>query len=248
MSLSEFRSADGGSGQFNSFSSTASTGAGAEGLRRRSDRDPVLELVIGDITCEGTEAIVNPAGPGLVDLSVRRAAGPQLLDAFHQAIGHFPEGRLPPGQAVLTPGFQLLARHVIHTSSPVYADDPARAREELASCHIEALRLARENKLSSVALPAIGTGVFRYPAREAAEVAVSTIVAELRKHGAPLHVRLVLFTAASHRTYTSAATVLLNQDPINGEAGARFNLRPAGGWGSDGSGRRGEGRDSRLLR
>ncbi len=90
-----------------------------------------LELALGDLTGETTDAIVNPVGAGLVDLAVRRAAGPDLLDAYHLAAATLPGGRLLAGRALVTSGFRLAARHVIHTRPPAYADDPARARREL---------------------------------------------------------------------------------------------------------------------
>ena len=107
---------------------------------RRFPATSFVEFTIGDITRETSDAIVNPAGPGLVDLAVRKAAGPELLEAFHMATGHLPEGRLAAGQAVVTPGFGLPGAHVIHCGPPVYADDPDKVRQDLVTCHVEILR------------------------------------------------------------------------------------------------------------
>ena len=173
--------------------------------RRRAVSACSLEFTIGDITRQSVDAIVNPAGPGLVDLAVRRGAGPDLLEAFHAALAELPEQRLAPGQAVVTPGFALPAPHVIHVAPPVYADDPASARAQLAACYVEALRVARERGFASIAFPAIATGVYRYPADEAAEVAVGAVVAALRAQGGPPVVRFVLSSPAMLRRYAGAA-------------------------------------------
>jgi O-acetyl-ADP-ribose deacetylase (regulator of RNase III) len=190
------------------FASNIHPGA-FEGARRRVRREPALEFVTGDITCEASDAIVNPAGAGLVDLAIRRIAGPALVDAFQDRISELPRGRLGPGRVLATPGFGLTAAHVIHCGTPVYADDPARARAELAACHVEALRLARALGLTSISFPAIATGVYRYPAREAAEVAVGAVIAELREHPTPPLVRFVLYTPAMLALYLEAARLRL---------------------------------------
>jgi O-acetyl-ADP-ribose deacetylase len=165
---------------------------------------PVIEFAVGDIANETTDCIVNPAGPGLVDLAIRRAAGPQLLEAFHRATRGLPGGRLLPGKAILTGGYDLGPTHVIHCGPPFYADDPHGARVDLVACHIEALNLARARGFNSISFPAIATGVHRYPLAEAAEVAASTVLAELRAHAAPALVRFVLFDAAALETYYDA--------------------------------------------
>jgi len=178
--------------------------AGRAAALRRSPATSFVEFTIGDITKETTDAVVNPAGPGLVDLAIRKAAGPELLDAFHLATGHLPEGRLAAGQAIVTPGFGLSAGHVIHCGPPVYADDPEKARQDLVACHIEVLRQARAHRFASVAIPAIGTGVYRYPLAEAAEVAVDAVMTELRAYGVPLRVRFVLPNETVAAAYAGA--------------------------------------------
>lgn len=172
-------------------------------------REPVLEFVVADITLETTDAIVNPAGAGLVDLAIRRVAGPSLLDAFHAGTGDLPGARLLPGHAFVTQGFALPAKHVIHCGPPAYADNPVRARHDLASCHAEALRLARELRLGSIAFPAIATGVYRFPVPEAAQIAVSTVIDELRENGGPSLVRFVLFGPAMLEVYSSVARTVI---------------------------------------
>jgi O-acetyl-ADP-ribose deacetylase (regulator of RNase III) len=170
-----------------------------------------LEFTIGDITTQNVDAIVNPVGPGLVDLAVRRAAGPALLDAFHAAVAELPHQKLRPGQAIITPGFGLAARYVIHTAPPVYADDPGEARAQLAAGHVEAVRLARGLGLESIAFPAIATGVYRYPPAEAAEVAIGAVVAAVRnpergpRTRGPDVIRFVLSRPAMLDHYAAAA-------------------------------------------
>jgi O-acetyl-ADP-ribose deacetylase (regulator of RNase III) len=185
--------------------------------------EPALELVVGDITQEATDAVVNPVGPGLVDLAIRRAAGPELLDAFHDRADELPDGRVQPGQAVATVGFRLPAAHVIHCGPPVFHDGAARAREDLIACHVEALRLARTQGWTSIAFPAIGTGVYGYPARDAAEAALGAVVDELRRHGGPSRVRFVLATPELLRVYSDAATAAVGGAARPTEQGVGFS-------------------------
>jgi O-acetyl-ADP-ribose deacetylase (regulator of RNase III) len=184
--------------------------------------EPKLELVQGDLIHESTDAIVNPVGAGLVDLAVRKAAGPELLDAYHQAAAELPAGRLLPGQSILTPGFGLCARHVIHTRPPVYADDPARARRELAAGYQSALRLGATHGFESIAFPAIATGVYRYPLGEAADVALGALLAALREGAAPRTVRFVLSRRAALDAFVEAARRHLGGRLVSGERGPTF--------------------------
>jgi O-acetyl-ADP-ribose deacetylase (regulator of RNase III) len=183
---------------------------------------PELEIVTGDLTGQSSDAIVNPIGAGLVDLAVRRLAGPALVEAVQDAVSELPNGRLPPGRVIVTPGFGLGARYVMHCRAPVYADDPARAHAELVACHVEAMRLARALGLRSISFPSIGTGVYRYPVREAAEVAVGAVLSELRAHpGSPL-VRFVLHSPQTFSAFREAARAKLGAklDPASGRAAA----------------------------
>jgi len=194
---------------------------------REQSREPVIELVVGDITREVCDAIVNPAGPGLVDHAVRRAAGPNLLEAFHsETLARF-GGKLRPGQAVVTPGFELPARFVVHCRPPVYADGPAQAAGDLAACHAAALGGARERALQSIACPGIGIGVYRYPPSEAARIAVGTVLVELRAHGTPELFRFVLANGALLDTYVTAARALLRTDPARIPCGFAFATKPS---------------------
>ncbi len=181
-----------------------------------------LELALGDLTTETTDAIVNPVGAGLVDLAVRRAAGPDLLDAYHLAAATLPGGRLLAGRALVTRGFRLSARHVIHTRPPAYADNPTRARRELAACYGEALRLAAENGFHSISFPAIATGVYRFPVDEAAEIAVGALQAAVREGAAPAVVRFVFSQKGTFEAFVAAARRQLGERPASGERGPTF--------------------------
>ena len=191
--------------------------------RTRTARGPVVEFVVGDVTREVSDAIVNPAGAGMVDLAIRRAAGPELLEAFHEGALKLPTGKLTPGHAISTPGFDLAARRVIHVDPPVYADGPVAAAKNLASAHTEALRLAWDHRLSSISFPAIGTGIHRYPPALAAKVAVGTVVTELRAQAIPLAVRFVLFTPAMLELYAGAARAHFPEAPTRTERGVAFS-------------------------
>jgi O-acetyl-ADP-ribose deacetylase (regulator of RNase III) len=135
---------------------------------------PLLQAVQGDITAERVDAVVNAAnrrlvGGGGVDGAIHRAAGAERLQAACRAIGE-----CPPGHAVVTDGFDLPARFIIHTVGPVWHGGKAGEPETLAACYRNALAVADEVGARSVAFPAISTGVYGYPLEEAAEVAVAT--------------------------------------------------------------------------
>jgi O-acetyl-ADP-ribose deacetylase (regulator of RNase III) len=140
---------------------------------------PEIVLVEGDLTTQEVDAIVNAAnstllGGGGVDGAIHRAGGPSILAECREIRRtSFPDG-LPTGRAVATGGGNLPARWVIHTVGPIYAPsaDPAG---ELASCHTESLRVADELGARTVAFPAISTGAFGYPVREAASVAIEAV-------------------------------------------------------------------------
>jgi O-acetyl-ADP-ribose deacetylase len=163
-------------------------------------------LTVGDITRETTQAIVNAAnssllGGGGVDGAIHRAAGPELLAACREVKKTLPGGQLRTGGAVITPGFRLPAAWVIHCVGPIYDDAPSAAPPLLARCHEGALALCRERGLTSVAFPAISTGVYGYPMHEAALVALCTIRNHLLDAEVPLQVKVVLFDRAAFTTF-----------------------------------------------
>jgi O-acetyl-ADP-ribose deacetylase len=169
-----------------------------------------LVLVQGDITRERTDAIANAANSGLlggggVDGAIHRAAGPKLLEACREAKRSLPGGRLRTGGALLTPGFALVARHVVHCVGPVYGAAGGEEARLLASCYSEAMRLCREAGLGSVAFPSISTGVYGYPIDEAAPVALEAVRHAMEAHDLPKTVRFVLFDTGTFSAYQRAA-------------------------------------------
>jgi len=139
-----------------------------------------LELCEGDLTRAKTDAIVNAANSGLlggggVDGAIHRAAGPELLAACRVLVARI--GSLPAGQAVITPGFHLAARFVIHTVGPIWSGGNQGEERLLRSAYAQSLLLARENGLQSITFPAISCGSYGYPLALAAPLALS----ELRK-------------------------------------------------------------------
>lgn len=135
-----------------------------------------------DITTLSVDAIVNAANPGLtagagVCGSIHRAAGPQLAAACAKV------APCPVGEARITPGFQLPARYVIHAVGPMWNGGRNGEAELLASAYRSAVKLAQRERLTSMAFPAISTGIYKFPLEEAAEIAIRTVREELEKGG-----------------------------------------------------------------
>jgi O-acetyl-ADP-ribose deacetylase len=166
---------------------------------------PLVELAIGDVTLEATDAIVNSAGGGQVDQAVRRTAGPALDTALREQLAELTPPRLMPGQIVVTAGYDLRTKHVLHCAPPTYADDPVRARAELEACHLEALNVARRLALVSISIPALATGAHRFPMPEAAAIATRVIIEGVRGQSVLRLVRFVLNGPAVLEVYADAA-------------------------------------------
>lgn len=159
-----------------------------------------ISIVKGDITRLQVDAIVNAAnssllGGGGVDGAIHRAAGPQLLTECRTL------GGCPAGEARITGGYRLPARHVIHTVGPVWHGGRACEEELLARCYQECLRIAAHHRLRSVAFPAISTGVYGFPKDRAAGIAVREVQAFLQGSPLPERVILVGFTEADAALY-----------------------------------------------
>lgn len=165
-----------------------------------SDR---IEIVTGDITQLAVDAIVNAAnesllGGGGVDGAIHRAAGPGLL-AECRGIG-----RCPTGEARITAGYDLPARHVIHTVGPVWHGGDRNEAVLLARCYRNSLMLAQSYDLQSIAFPAISTGIYGYPLHQATAIAVRETQAWLQGHALPARVIFCCFSADAAAVYSAA--------------------------------------------
>jgi O-acetyl-ADP-ribose deacetylase (regulator of RNase III) len=164
----------------------------------------VLDIVIADITTLDVDAIVNAAnrtllGGGGVDGAIHRAAGPDLLAECETL------GGCATGSAKITRGHRLKARYVIHAVGPVWGGGENNEKELLASCYRTALDIADAGALTSIAYPAISTGIYRFPADLAARIAVGTVAAEIaaRPRGIT-HVRFCCFAPESAEHHKNA--------------------------------------------
>ena len=167
-----------------------------------------LYIIKGDITHQGTDAIVNAANPSLmggggVDGAIHRAGGPAILEECKQIVAK--QGHLPTGKAVITTGGNLKARYVIHTVGPVWYGGHKGESELLASAYQESLKLAAENHLGSISFPSISTGAYGYPVDKAAKTALKAVISFL--HRGPTFIKevvFVLFDSATLSAYSSA--------------------------------------------
>lgn len=162
----------------------------------------LIELVRGDIVEQEVDAIVNAAnstlqGGGGVDGAIHRAAGRDLYLACLLHNG------CETGDAKITPGFRLKARHVIHAVGPGYRSEPRHA-ELLASAYRRSLELATKHEIRSIAFPAISTGIYGYPLDEAAPIAVNTVRDYLRDHPEIELVRFVLWHDEAYAAFEAA--------------------------------------------
>jgi O-acetyl-ADP-ribose deacetylase (regulator of RNase III) len=161
-----------------------------------------------DITKETTEAIVNAAnssllGGGGVDGAIHRAGGPSILEECKRIVAKI--GNLPAGKAAMTTGGRLAAKYVVHTVGPVYRGGRQNEAATLASCYRECLRVADDHGIRSLAFPSLSTGAFGYPVKEAAAIAVPTIVETLSSCAHVEQVRFVLFDTATCNAYVLSA-------------------------------------------
>jgi O-acetyl-ADP-ribose deacetylase len=188
----------------------------ASSLRYRIGTKAALELVMGNITDQSTDAIVNAAnssllGGGGVDGAIHRAAGPALLAECKKIRDQ--RGPLPAGQAVTTAGANLRARYVIHTVGPVWQGGNRNEPQVLESCYCHALEEANRRSCTSVSFPSISTGAFGYPVEAAAEIAVRTVADLLHPPESVTLVRFVLFDQRTHQAYARAAGELSRNFP-----------------------------------
>ncbi len=164
-----------------------------------------IEIQQGDITKINVDAIVNAAnssllGGGGVDGAIHRAGGPAILEACKQIRAE--QGECPTGEAVITTGGNLPARHVIHTVGPVWHGGEQGEPQLLANCYRNSLRIASREQLKSIAFPNISTGVYGYPKQKAAQVAVQAVKEYLKNNATSLEqVIFVCFDSENTRLY-----------------------------------------------
>lgn len=144
----------------------------------------VLEAVKGDITKIKADAIVNAAnssllGGGGVDGAIHRAGGPQILEECKKIVAR--QGGCPTGEAVITSAGKMPSKYVIHTVGPVWHGGSNNEKEKLASCYKNSLKLAADNQCTTVAFPNISTGIYGFPKKEAAAIAVKTVFDFIQK-------------------------------------------------------------------
>lgn len=165
-----------------------------------------VTIVVGDLTQQDVEAIVNAAnssllGGGGVDGAIHRAGGPAILEACRDIRRtRFPQG-LPTGEAVITTGGNLKALYVIHTVGPIWGEHHDEEAELLGNCYHNALSLAVEKNLSTLAFPSISTGVYRFPRAEAAGISSRTIENFLATDRQLKEVRLVFFRSEDAQVF-----------------------------------------------
>jgi O-acetyl-ADP-ribose deacetylase (regulator of RNase III) len=152
-----------------------------------------IQAVLGDITQQKVDAIVNAAnstllGGGGVDGAIHRAAGPELLQECSRL------GGCPTGEARITKGYRLIAKHVIHTVGPIWHGGDDGEDALLRNCYLNSLRLAEQNGVRAIAFPSISTGAYRFPIERAAKIAITTITKYLEKTKNLEHVIFVCFS------------------------------------------------------
>ena len=162
-----------------------------------------LEVIVADITTLSVDAIVNAAntsllGGGGVDGAIHRAAGPDLVAECRMLHG------CKTGDAKITKGYRLKAAHVIHTVGPVWNGGTLGEDDLLASCYRRSLELCRKHELTSVAFPAISTGIFRFPAERAADIAVRTTIETLPTAPSVTRVVFCCFSEPSANVHVEA--------------------------------------------
>ena len=159
-----------------------------------------ISIIRGDITTLEVDAVVNAAnktllGGGGVDGAIHRAAGPSLLEACRELNG------CDTGQAKITEGFRLPAKHVIHTVGPVWRGGSRHEPELLRACYLNSLQLATRHGLKSIAFPNISTGVYGFPKADAARIAIEAVRTFAKNPGTVKQITFVVFDPENERLY-----------------------------------------------
>lgn len=167
---------------------------------------PKVSVLVGDITQQKVDAVVNAANQELtggsgVNGAIHKAGGPEIYRFCEDLRATKYQDGLPPGQSAITPGGKLTAKWIIHTVGPKYGQHDGKEAELLASCYRTALEVAESHKLESIAFPAISTGVYGYPAEEAAKVAWTAIQEMLPRLKCLKEIRMVFFDEKGKRAW-----------------------------------------------
>jgi len=175
---------------------------------------PIIQILQADITTLAVDAIVNAAntrllGGGGVDGAIHRAAGPSLLQECREIPEVSPGIRCPTGQARITRGHNLPARHIIHTVGPVWYGGLHGEPDLLQSCYHKSLQLAADHQLRSVAFPAISTGIYGYPLGAATEIAIKATLDFLKSSPAFEKIIFACFSREARETYQSTLARLV---------------------------------------
>ena len=164
-----------------------------------------IEIIQGDITKQNVDAIVNAAnttllGGGGVDGAIHRASGPKLLEECKTLLG------CKTGEAKITKGYNLSAKHIIHTVGPVWNGGKYREDELLSNCYKNSLELAIKNNIRTIAFPSISTGVYRFPIERATKIAIKEVKNFLEKNQSIEKVIFVCFSRKDYEVYVNAFT------------------------------------------
>lgn len=166
-----------------------------------------IEIILGDITHQNTDAIVNAAntsllGGGGVDGAIHRTAGKELLEECRMLNG------CKTGDAKITKGYNLKAKYVIHAVGPVWRGGNSGEPELLSSCYRRCFEIAVQHSISSISFPAISTGVYRYPLKQAAEIAILETINYLKQNDNIIKVCFVCFDSITHSVYKETLSEL----------------------------------------
>lgn len=175
-------------------------------------KDTIIELLVGDITVQEADAIVNAAnssllGGGGVDGAIHRAAGPELLAETRTLNG------CQTGDAKITRGYNLKAKHVIHAVGPIYQPKDPNVPRLLASAYRRSLEVAAANNLQTIAFPSISTGAYGYPVDEAAPIALQAVYDFVLGNRGIKRVGFILFNTQIIESYGSALKRLMSHNP-----------------------------------
>ena len=174
-----------------------------------------LSLIKGNITTQPTDAIVNAANPSLLGMggvsgAILRVGGQALIEECRKLVQR--QGRLPTGKAVMTTGGNLKAKYVIHTVGPVWQGGSKNMAELLKSSYRESLKLAERHNLASISFPSVSTGIYGYPVREAADVALKAALSFLKDEASSVkEVLFVLYDDVTFKAYEDALIGLKQQ-------------------------------------